>query len=152
MSKNSIIFDLDGTIALIDKRKRLSTKTNGKIDWDVFFDSKNIDLDEPNHDIIALLQLFKERGYIVYILSGRLETTKTATLNWLKKHKVTFDEIRMRKNTSSGKYISDVDLKQGWLNDIGIDNVLCVFDDRVRLVEMWRKNGLTCLQVNDGDF
>ena len=58
----------------------------------------------------------------------------------------------MRKNTSSGKYISDVDLKQGWLNDIGIDNVLCVFDDRVRLVEMWRKNGLTCLQVNDGDF
>ena len=65
---------------------------------------------------------------------------------------MTFDEIRMRKNTSSGKYISDVDLKQGWLNDIGIDNVLCVFDDRVRLVEMWRKNGLTCLQVNDGDF
>ena len=36
-----VIFDLDGTLALIDKRRDLATK-NGKMDWDVFFDKDNI--------------------------------------------------------------------------------------------------------------
>ena len=31
-----VIFDLDGTLALIDKRRDLATKDNGKFDWDVF--------------------------------------------------------------------------------------------------------------------
>ena len=35
--KKTAIFDLDGTLALIDDRRLLSTKANGKIDWDVFF-------------------------------------------------------------------------------------------------------------------
>ena len=34
--KNTIIFDLDGTLALIDKRRELSTKPNGKIDFDSY--------------------------------------------------------------------------------------------------------------------
>ena len=33
--KKIVIFDLDGTLALIDKRRALATK-NGKMDWDVF--------------------------------------------------------------------------------------------------------------------
>ena len=39
MIKNDkiVIFDLDGTLALIDKRRALATK-NGKMDWDVFFE------------------------------------------------------------------------------------------------------------------
>ena len=58
----------------------------------------------------------------------------------------------MRENTSKVKYISDVELKQKWLNEIGKENVLCVFDDRTKVVEMWRKNGLSCFQVSNGDF
>ena len=33
-----VIFDLDGTLANIDARRKLATKPNGKIDWDIFFD------------------------------------------------------------------------------------------------------------------
>ncbi len=40
--KKIVIFDLDGTLALIDKRRDISTKDNGKMDWDVFFDRDNI--------------------------------------------------------------------------------------------------------------
>ena len=40
--KKTVIFDLDGTLALIDKRRGLATKANGIMDWDVFFDSDNI--------------------------------------------------------------------------------------------------------------
>ena len=147
MKKNSVIFDLDGTIALIDKRRKISTKANGKIDWDIFFDPNNIDLDEPNLPVIKSLQSFKKDGYKIIILSGRLETTKDSTLSWLKNNNVEFDIIKMRKNTPTGKYISDVELKE-----IGKENVLCVYDDRTKLVEMWRKNGLTCYQVADGNF
>ena len=106
MSKKTVIFDLDGTIAIIDKRRDLSTKENGKIDWDVFFNSKNIEMDEPNEAVIKTLQSYKKNGYKIIILSGRLETSKEATLAWLSSHKVCFDEIKMRKNTPSGKYVS----------------------------------------------
>ena len=47
----NIIFDLDGTLALIDDRRALSTKDNGKIDWDIFFDPNNINLDKPNQPV-----------------------------------------------------------------------------------------------------
>ena len=43
--KNTIIFDLDGTLAIIDKRRELSTKPNGKLDWGKFFNPSNIALD-----------------------------------------------------------------------------------------------------------
>ena len=49
-------------------------------------------------------------------------------------------------------YMADNDLKQMWLDDIGVDNVAMVFDDRQQVVDMWRQNGLTCFQVADGDF
>ena len=38
--KKTVIFDLDGTLALIDKRRTISTKSNGKLDWDIFFNPK----------------------------------------------------------------------------------------------------------------
>ena len=45
MTKDTYIFDLDVTIANIDARRKLSTKTNGKMDFKQFFDPKNIDFD-----------------------------------------------------------------------------------------------------------
>jgi phosphoglycolate phosphatase-like HAD superfamily hydrolase len=147
-----VIFDLDGTLALIEKRRALSTKNNQKLDWDVFFDPKNIELDVPNNPVIKALDSFKKNGYLIYIMSGRLDTTKVATIKWLKKHKIVYDRLWMRGNSSEEKYISDVELKQNWLRSVGVENVLCVFDDRAKLVEMWRKNGLTCFQVDVGNF
>ena len=43
--KKTIIFDLDGTLALIDKRRAISKKTNGKLDWEILFDPETIELD-----------------------------------------------------------------------------------------------------------
>ena len=44
----TVIFDLDGTLADITKRREMSTKENGKIDWDIFFTPENIWFDTPN--------------------------------------------------------------------------------------------------------
>jgi hypothetical protein len=51
----------------------------------------------------------------------------------------------------------DDDLKKKWFNDLfptqkDIDDVVCVFDDRQKVVDMWRDMGLTCMQVAPGNF
>ena len=148
-----VIFDLDGTLALIDKRRDLSTKDNGKFDWDVFFDPKNIDLDQPNTAVITTAQLFHSQGYKIVIFSGRSKATKDATRVWLDKHNVPFDVLKMRPTSDDWHFMKDSDLKQHWLDDLQIkDDVFAVFDDRQQVVDMWRQNGLTCFQVADGNF
>ena len=145
-----VIFDLDGTLALIDKRRDLATKDNGKMDWNVFFDPDNIDLDLPNQTVIDMANLLHSQGYLIYIFSGRSDKTEDATKDWLDKHNVSYDLLQMRPQGLL--YKPDNDLKQDWLNVIKKDTVAMVFDDRNQVVDMWRKNGLTTFQVADGDF
>ena len=148
--KKTIIFDLDGTLALIDKRRAISTKPNGKLDWDIFFNPKNISLDEPNTPVIKTAQLFHTQGFRIVIFSGRSDRTKDVTIDWLSNNGINYDHLQMRPQDLL--YMPDNDLKQSWLDDIGVNNVAMVFDDRNQVVDMWRQNGLTCFQVADGDF
>ena len=145
-----VIFDLDGTLALIDKRRALATKDNGKFDWDVFFNPDNISLDLPNQPVINMANILHKQGFRIWILSGRSDVTKQATIDWLNKHNVTYDNLWMRPQDHL--YMPDNDLKQSWLDAIGKDKVAMVFDDRNQVVDMWRDNGLTTFQVADGDF
>ena len=147
--KKIVIFDLDGTLALIDKRRDISTKDNGKMDWSKFFDPKNIDLDDPNAPVIQMAKLLSS-DYRIWILSGRSDVTLQATVDWLSKNGVDYDHLVMRPQNHL--YLPDNDLKQMWLDNIGVDNVAMVFDDRQQVVDMWRDNGLTVFQVADGDF
>ena len=149
MDKNKVIFDLDGTLALIDKRRDLATK-DGKMNWNVFFNPDNIDLDTPNQTVIDMANMLSKQGYLIYIFSGRSDKTEDATKDWLDKHNVNYDLLQMRPQGLL--YKPDNDLKQDWLNVIKKDRVAMVFDDRNQVVDMWRKNGLTTFQVADGDF
>ena len=145
-----VIFDLDGTLALIDKRRDLATKDNGKFDWDVFFNPDNISLDLPNQPVIDMANLLSKQGFRIFILSGRSDVTHQATVNWLNDNGIWWDHLVMRPQNHL--YLPDNDLKQMWLDSIGKDNVAMVFDDRNQVVDMWRQNGLTCFQVADGNF
>ena len=145
-----VIFDLDGTLALIDNRRDLATKDNGKFDWDVFFNPDNINLDLPNQPVIDMANMLHKQGFRIFILSGRSDVTHQATVNWLNDNGVWWDHLVMRPQNQL--YLPDNDLKQGWLDTIGKDNVAMVFDDRNQVVDMWRQNGLTCFQVADGNF
>ena len=148
--KKTVIFDLDGTLALIDKRRALATKPNGKLDWDIFFNPKNIDLDTPNQTVIDMANMLSKQGFTIVILSGRSDVTHQATLDWLNRHGVWFDNLIMRPKKFH--FTKDSDLKQMWLDSIGKDDVFAVFDDRQQVVDMWRDNGITTFQVADGDF
>ena len=150
--KNTIIFDLDGTLALIDKRREVSTKLNGKLDWGKFFNSTNIKLDEPNLPVIKTAQLFSEQGFNIVILSGRSNKTETATRSWLSKNKVPFNKLIMR-NSETDHFTPDWVLKKNMLDEnLDINDVFLVVDDRDRVVKLWRSLGLTTFQVAEGNF
>ena len=151
----TVIFDLDGTLADITKRRKMSTKENGKIDWDVFFTPENIWFDTPNEVVIQMAQMLSQNNRIV-IFSGRSKGTKSETKRWLDKFDVPYDVIKMRPTSKDWMYMPDDKLKQHWLDTLfpgdKKDNILCIFDDRDKVVKMWRDNGLQCFQVANGNF
>ena len=150
MNKKTVIFDLDGTLAIIDKRRDLAM-ASGKFDWDVFFDPTNIKLDKPNTPVIKMAQLFAGDGFNIVIFSGRSIKTQYTTKSWLTRNRVPFHKLVMRDDKRH--FMPDDKLKKQFLNDhVDIDDVFLVVDDRQQVVDMWRSLGLTVFQVADGDF
>jgi acid phosphatase class B len=149
--RKTVIFDLDGTLALIDERRTLATKPNGKLNWKVFFEPTNIGLDKPNIPVIEMAKMLKSQGHSVVIFSGRDSISRNETIEWLNKHSVPFDVLKMRPE---GSHTPDDVLKKNWLDKLFPikSDILCVFDDRDKVVKMWRDNGISCFQVNYGDF
>lgn len=89
----------------------------------------------------------------VFIVTGREGTPEivAATKEWLAKHDIKVDELFFRpvKDYSPGaeckKKIYEDNIK-------GKYNVQFVLEDNYKCVEMWREQGLTCLQPNEGKF
>jgi hypothetical protein len=152
--KQVVIFDLDGTLANVETRRDMSMDNRtGKINWRIFLDPKNIELDTPNEAVLECFKLFKARpDTFIAIMSGRCESTKDATMAWLSKYGVEVDHIQMRPN---GSYVRDDIMKQEWLSSLPEkvrNEILVAFDDRQGVVDMWRRNKITCFQVAGGDF
>ena len=160
MNKGTIIFDLDGTLANIDIRKRKSIKPNGKLDWDIFAAPSSIkDWDIPNEPVIKIAQMFHNDGFRIVIFSGRNDRSFQATTEWLKTHNVHHDLLVMRPiaaanlATKDMRFMSDDILKKKMLDTfIDINDVFLVVDDRDKAVNMWRDLGLNTFQVAPGDF
>jgi hypothetical protein len=149
-----IIFDLDGTLALIDHRRHLVECKNP--DWDEFY--KQCINDTPNTPVIVAYNTFRNKDYFitanpffdVQIWSGRSDIVRSETDKWLrdKVHERAF-VTKMRKE---GDFTPDDELKMKWMLEVGAKNILFVFDDRDKVVKMWRDNGIPCFQVAEGNF
>ena len=150
--KNTIIFDLDGTLADVSVRKKLATKPNGKMDWDKFLDPDNIKLDVPNDPVVKMAQFFAEGGFNIVIFSGRSDKTIHTTRSWLTHNRVPFHKLVMRDSVTS-HFVPDDILKKDMLDKhLDIDDVFFVVDDRQKVVDMWRSLGLKVFQVDEGNF
>ena len=142
-----VIFDLDGTLA--DISHRLHFIQQEKKDWDSFFNACL--LDKPIIQTVDVARALYEAGFVIEIWSGRSDRVRRETEEWLKRNNVRFHLMRMRSETDRR---SDVVLKESWLHSI-TPKVMwptLVFEDRSRVVEMWRKNGIRCFQVETGDY
>jgi hypothetical protein len=160
----TILFDLDGTLADIQHRRHLVDKVargDKGPDWPAFF--KACALDRPILPVINIFNCLYNNGKHLEIWSGRSDEVMDETVRWLQLN-VFIDipssswmdpshpkyvRLRMRRR---GDYTPDATLKQSWLLTLKPGAVECVFDDRQRCVDMWRKNLVLCLQVAEGNY
>lgn len=149
------IFDLDGTLA--NCRHRLPILSSGTDDrWDRFF-AACLD-DAPIKPVIQTLRLLLSDKADVWIWTGRSESVRNFTRFWLWTHAgltVPEDGGDFLKMRPIDDHTPDDQLKFSWLWAMKPKDrarLTAVFEDRDRVVAMWRNNGVKCFQVNYGDF
>ncbi len=139
-------FDLDGT--LCDIGHRLHFVRDGARDWNAFFDGIPEDgLIAPVRDVLRALY----NDYIAIVLcSGRPERCRESTVKWLADHDVPYAALYMRPdNDKRADHIIKAQILEGIRAD-GYEPFV-VIDDRQSVVDMWRENGLVCLQAAPND-
>lgn len=141
MIKDTVIWDLDGTLADGRHRLHLLPKKDYHLteSW-TEFNLAAID-DTPFQDNIAVCNALASQCYRIIVLTGRSDIARDITVEWLNTHNVWYDELIMRKQTDNRK---DVQIKEEHLREIGLDRILCAFDDLPHVAYHMRGLGLTC--------
>lgn len=148
------IFDLDGTVALCDHRRPILDDLSDSHRWQKFYAA--CVRDTPNRAVIKTMELLYPTAD-VRIWSGRSYEVFVQTIGWLQLHAPFVLErrpsfLRMR---NEGDYTPDEQLKQEWLKELSIEDrrrLVAAFDDRDKVVQMWRSHGIACFQVAPGEF
>jgi predicted kinase len=139
------IVDLDGT--LFDCRHRLHhVLPGGKRDWQAFFAAMKDDtLIEPVARVVDALA----SRYKVVLASGRPEEWRPLTEFMLDEGAVPYDSLYMRATDDTRPdHIVKAEILRA-IKDDGFQPFI-VIDDRQSVVDMWRENGLVCLQAAPG--
>jgi len=145
------IFDIDGTLA--DCTHRLHHIIGDKKDWDAF-DAEG-QKDAPIGTIIEICNALYDKGWDIMLLTGRNERVRVCTEKWLATYGVQYDRLLMRglgdrrEDTIVKKELLDAFLLE---EDLGPKQIESIFEDRQRLVDMFRAEGYHVCQVAKGDF
>ncbi len=147
--KDKIIVDLDGTIA--DITHRLSFINGEEKDWKGFFDA--CENDEPIPEMVKLIETLSVE-YRIMFFTGRSERIRYKTIQWLDKHVDLADtyQLYMRQN---GNYEQDYVIKKQMLEDSNKliqGDIAFALEDRTQVVEMYRAEGIRCLQCDNNNF
>jgi hypothetical protein len=137
------LVDLDGTLALRDE-----TDPNVR----AFYHWDRVGEDHPNTPVVTVVQALAAAGHRIIYLSGRSEVCRRATSAWLATHiGVPGEDLHMRAEGDNRP--DEIVKKELYERRVRpYHDVTAVLDDRNKVVAMWRKLGLTVLQVADGDF
>ena len=132
-----VIFDLDGTLAIMNGRSP--------------FDDARCHEDLPNYPMVDVAKMYCNRDDVeVICLSGRDEgRARKATMNWLVANGILCDHLYMRKAGDSRKdsiikrELYEAHIKPNYL-------VYAVFDDRPQVCrELWAEEGLPLFQFGN---
>jgi len=168
-----IIFDLDGTLADCEHRRHFvdpskipilqigedfDPKHLWKPDWKAFYEA--CDKDKPIYPTIKIFERFDGTigwDHGVKIWSGRCESTRNKTIEWLRininawpeysEDEIISDILKMRP---IGDNTPDDELKERWLDEAITEEkaIDFVFDDRPKVVRMWRRRGIFVFDCN----
>lgn len=145
-----ILVDIDGTMALMNGR--------GPYDW------HRVGEDQPNKPVVDLVHIVADylpldgdrwgappEQIEIIFLSGRDGSCQDDTVDWLTSHGFEGATLFMRaEGDMRPDHVVKLELFDKHIRDQY--DVQLVLDDRNQVVDMWRRLGLTCLQVAPGDF
>ena len=132
----AVIFDVDGTLAFLNNRNE--------------YDSDKVDRDIFNDIVGEHINFHISKGRKIIILSGRDDDAKILTKEWLDFYGVKYDYFFLReKNDIRKDKIFKKEVYDTYIKDKY--NVLCVYDDRLSVLNMWYKMGLFTFNVNQGN-
>ena len=135
-----VICDLDGTLCLFEKEDK------SKPNYRSPYNASTCENDILNEVVAGII---KDKNVI--FVSGREDVYRGPTLRFLEKHNIVFQKLFMRKTGDNRK--DSIIKEEIYRNLIEPNyNIEFVLDDRNQVVDMWRRIGLTCLQVADGNF
>jgi hypothetical protein len=136
---NCIIVDIDGTLALFGMENPYD---------------RDYSKDFVNPALQMFIQIFVEHHrekWPVFIVSGRTESRRQETTDWLFNNYIPYASLFMRKDGDSRK--DDIIKEEIYNTEIKDKyNVICAFDDRKRIKRMWNKNGIYVFDVNQTDL
>lgn len=134
-----IICDLDGTLALHEGLRGP-------------YEHEKAEHDNVNRSVSVVLNSLRMSGlYKIIFMSGREEKFRPQTESFLARVGFLHFPLYMR---TTGDMRNDTIVKYELFNSQirGNYRVLFCLDDRDRIVKLWRDMGLSCFQVNDGNF
>jgi hypothetical protein len=146
MIKDTIVVDLDGTLANGKHRNwAVPDEKDAHMTW--AWDKHNLLClqDAPIQDTIDVVNVLYRTGYNVVILTGRCNISEALTKEWLSIYGVEYNKLIMR---DAEDHRPDTLIKEEELLLIGLDRILCCFDDLEHVADMMRGLGLTCYLVN----
>jgi hypothetical protein len=145
VAEEIVIFDIDGTLA--DVSERIHHVKKKPKNWNAFF--QGMAQDKAIHSMVRLCNILYESGIRILLCSGRNEEHRPQTVQWLAQQGVNYHKLILRRD---GDMRSDTVVKREMLAGIDRNKILFVVEDRSWVVEMWRSEGLVCLQCAPGEF
>ena len=143
-----VVFDIDGTLANIEHR--LDYVRSKPKNWKAF--DAGIPNDAVNPYVAEVFRQMVEEGHHVILASGRNDRSRKATEDWLRKSSlIGYKKLYMRK---ADDFRGDDIVKREILDEIVADwgrKPDMVFDDRPRVVRMWREEGIFVFNVYQGE-
>lgn len=135
-----VIFDLDGTFALLGDRSP--------------YDASRCEGDAINAAVQFVYEAIRngQPETAVLLVSGREERWRGETERWLARHEIAYDALYLRR---TGDRRKDTVVKREIFERhiAGQFTVRVVFEDRDQVVRLWRDDlNLPCFQVAWGDF
>ena len=140
-----VVFDMDGTLSDDSHRAYFLDNDAGPPDWAGYNAACNDDV--PIKPIIEICNSLIEQGNMVNIWTGRLESMRDDTRQWLRDHGVFYHQLCMRPD---GDFRSSTVVKEELMEQHGKPDLM--FEDRTDHVARFRSLGITVCQVAQHDY
>lgn len=142
MTQKHFICDIDGTLSNLHHRLHY---VNGKEkNWERFFEELPFDTRQNAACDLVETLIFSGMGPI--FVSGRPERTRDQTITWLKENISNLPEDPTLYMRPDGDHRADHIIKKKILDSLEGVDIQFAIDDRPKVVEMWRENGIPVFQ------